>query len=208
MLLNVIIQDWTGKAFPVMDVKYKKASRAHFSPSLCSCWKNCSNRTRKRSFYLSHSDSWSLNAHNKNKLVWKQIPLCLTFFSAWQFLTAFENAKCLNGRKYFLVVYVTIHNADETMRVAGTRLWWLSRPHSCHRGAGSSCDVLDTSGWRATPTSREHSPQVWDTQRSFLRKQKPETEKMGRMGRASIGVLKGRCHKASMLGWFILDPEL
>lgn len=38
--------------------------------------------------------------------------------SAWQFIMAFENAKGLK-EKYFFVVYMTIHNADETMRGAG-----------------------------------------------------------------------------------------
>lgn len=124
------------------------------------------------------------------------------------------------GRKYLLVVYVTIHNADETIRGTGPRLLvfdqllqWEdggSHLHSYSREAGPSRDVWDMSGWRAISTRREHSPQVWVTQGSFLRHESSSQRERedGKDGKNTHRcVLKGRCHKASMLDSFILDPQ-
>lgn len=44
--------------------------------------------------------SWTMNAHNKNKLVWTQF-LCAPCSAPWQFIMAFENAKGLDEKKVF-----------------------------------------------------------------------------------------------------------
>lgn len=129
--------------------------------------------------------------------------------SAWQFIMAFENAKGLDEKKILPFLFTwpfTIH--IKPSEVLGQGFWCLtsscsgvsgSHLHSCHRGAGPSCDIWEMSARTATPTSvGTESPGLGHS--GILRQEsRSQREKMERMGRTPVSAPKGRCHKASKL---------
>lgn len=126
--------------------------------------------------------------------------------SAWQCIMAFENAKGLNEKKVFFLLFTWLFTMQTKPREGlGQGSWCLtsscsavsgSHLQSCHRGAGPSLghEYKDSH----TKQQRTESPSLGHSM--ILRhKSRNQREKMERVGRIPISIPKGRCHKASKL---------
>lgn len=108
----------------------------------------------------------------------------------------------------FFVVYMTIHNADETTRGAGPRFLVFDQLLQCSQWEPPP--ILSQRSWpflwhlgheykdSHTKQQRTESPGLGHSM--ILRhKSRNQREKMERMGRIPISIPKGRCHNASKL---------